>query len=389
MTRFAMFVAFLACSITCVGVARAPDRPFRGLTAASGQYDRATPGEYFAGHDEARVSRPTWPIARRPVWPGEFQPVEYLLIGWNDDLARFLLDIIEASWNQADLVIMVPRGIPFAEVEDHLRMRGLRPADVRLIHGPIESPWIRDYGPLTVQYHSERALIDLPYFARTAEDHVPEVFSRELWWDWHWDELTIRLEGGNLLSDGRGRCFTTAGYRRPGVDVYESLLEEYAEELIDPAELTRQLRRVLGCRDVFILPPLRDEATRHVDMYMTVTNHGQALVGEYEIEDDPLNALRLDAIASTLQRRGVAVTRIPMPARDDGLFRTYTNALAVNDVVLVPVYPEADRHEARALAIFERAYPDRLIVPIVSTEAIELQGAVHCTTMTIASLLTR
>ncbi len=36
------------------------------------------------------------------------------------------------------------------------------------------------------------------------------------------------------------------------------------------------------------------------------------------------------------------VVRIPMPSHKDGNWRTYTNVIYANGVVLVPQYPDAD-----------------------------------------------
>ena len=81
----------------------------------------------------------------------------------------------------------------------------------------------------------------------------------------------------------------------------------------------------------------------------------------------------------------ITALRIPMPSNaGHSVFRSYTNALAVNDRVLVPVYDEDSRFEATALDVFETAYPGRTIVPVDSDEIIYWSGAIHCVTMTVA-----
>ncbi|MCA9581958.1 MAG: agmatine deiminase family protein, partial [Myxococcales bacterium] len=63
---------------------------------------------------------------------------------------------------------------------------------------------------------------------------------------------------------------------------------------------------------------------------------------------------------------------------------SYTNALAVNGRVLVPVYDEDTRYQNQALAVFKQAYPNHDIVPINSDGIIYWSGAIHCVTMTLA-----
>ena len=378
MPRIAFLLVFLILPVTCVAVDRSPTEPSPARASANRPEPVATTG----GQIRTRQRQKQASSNASPILPGEYQPVEYLLISWHDELDTFLLDIIEATWNQAKLVIVIPPELSADDIAAELRTRDLRPEEVEhIVQGPINSPWIRDFGPIVVRTGDQRVLLDAHYYPGAPEDGVPRVLASAIWPQWATAELPIRLDGGNLLSDGTGRCFTTAGYP---AEVLESRLEE--DRPVDVEVLTRELRERVGCRELFILPPLLDESTGHVDMYLTLTGPGRALVGAYAVADDRLNALRLDAVASILQRAGVSVERVPMPDHWDDRFRTHTNALAVNNVVLVPVFPEIATDEARVLAIFKRAYPGREVIPIVSSDAIELEGAVHCATATIAAI---
>jgi len=143
-------------------------------------------------------------------------------------------------------------------------------------------------------------------------------------------------------------------------------------------------REYFGCSSTLFLPELDGEGTGHIDMYATITAPGEVIVGAYTSWDDPVNAQRLDVAAKQLEDAGFLVRRIPMPMNTDGNFRSYTNALAVNQSVLVPVYRDDTRYQDDALAVFQAAYPDRKIVPIDATEIIRWAGAIHCVTQTIA-----
>ncbi len=312
---------------------------------------------------------------RRPRMPGEFEPVDYLLLVWSDYLEDLTLDLATAAWGQADIIFLLGPDIFREEVEERLAHRDLDPNDVEFFFTMSDSPWVRDYGPLVIHNgDGSRGIVDADYYdGLEAEDSVPGLLAQLRWRSWPLVELPVAIEGGNLLSDGTGRCITTAGHSTDDIDRYV------------PADtLRRELAEKVGCERVIIVPPLAGEETEHVDMAVTITAPGEAIVGAYKRTEDAVNAGVLDEVAATLTAEGFSIRRIPMPHHRDGKFRSYTNALALNQVVLVPVYPEAPEPQDRALAVFQEAYPDRDIIPIAASKVIQLGGAVHCVTMTIA-----
>ena len=322
------------------------------------------------------------PVDQDWVWPGEFESPAYLLVGWDFDLEAYLLDIIVASYRHVRVVVVMPWDERRDYIQERLREMGVCPDDVELVHTSLSSSWIRDFGPMMVRgLDGQHAIIDTRYAGDDDEDRVPSEVARELWPHLPLISLDLPLDGGNLLADGTGLCVTTFGHELAFGSVDESMAS--AENANDIDLMKALVRQYLGCHEVVVVPPLWGEPTEHADMFMSFTAPREAIVGEYIGETDLFNGLLLDEVAETLQRHGVLVRRIPMPDNDDGRFRSYVNALAVGDVVLVPVYPERPEHETRALAGFRAAYPDRRIVPIVASDVIGLQGAVHCTTMSI------
>lgn len=319
------------------------------------------------------VAPPTWTdIDDTPVrMPGEWEPVSDLLLAWDPELERFFVEVIAGALGQARITMAINHAGEADDIDRALAAAGLEPGEIELLVTPVQSVWVRDFGPLVVELADGRRRVnDLHYFAGEDDDRFPAVMTAVRWTDWQRAEVPLLMEGGNLLSDGRGRCVTT-----------DAALE--GDDGADADLLRLLLRRYFGCTRTVILPALEREPTGHVDMYVTIPGPGRALVGRYHPDDDPTNARRLDRAAAMMRRAGFSVTRIPMPANDDGVFRTYTNAAAINDVVLVPVYPEDVADEAEALALFAAAYPGRHVVPIDASLIITLDGAVHCATMTI------
>src|SRR5205085_8046975 len=81
------------------------------------------------------------------------------------------------------------------------------------------------------------------------------------------------------------------------------------------------------------------------------------------------------------------IERIPMPPHSDGVWRTYTNVVYANDIVVVPSYAGVDgRIEREALDTYRRLLPRREIVPVEATSLASTGGALRCVTLNIPHL---
>jgi hypothetical protein len=84
--------------------------------------------------------------------------------------------------------------------------------------------------------------------------------------------------------------------------------------------------------------------------------------------------------------RPFEVVEIPMPRavvhEGQRLPATYVNFLFINGALLVPTFRDR-RNDARALAILQRALPDRQVVGIDCTELVWGLGTIHCLTQQI------
>jgi agmatine deiminase len=76
------------------------------------------------------------------------------------------------------------------------------------------------------------------------------------------------------------------------------------------------------------------------------------------------------------------IVELPMPGRIEHqgqrLPASYANFYIANRKVLVPTYRHA--HDAKALEILQREFPDRKVIGIDSTELIWGLGSFHCIT---------
>lgn len=294
---------------------------------------------------------------------------------------------------------------------------------IDLVDVEVDDVWVRDFGPdVVVGPAGERRFVDMVYFPMAVRqcstievdhsDRVPDDLARS--WSVPVDRPAVVLSGGNLLTDGAGRCFRA----RDATNRQNC----FAGWCYTEAETDAVIGQSHGC-DVVTLESMQGKVIDHIDMWMAVLSPKTVLVGRYDVRDDALNAAILDRNARRLADLGYDVVRIPMPTpycQDDGdtcvgtperirecdgtntrVWATYLNSIRLGDVMAVPVYrwvppSQAWRHhgqEQEALATYQWALDREFgagavkVVPIPSDTLIPCQGALHCITKTFPKML--
>ena len=73
------------------------------------------------------------------------------------------------------------------------------------------------------------------------------------------------------------------------------------------------------------------------------------------------------------------VHRIPMEPGSDGVWRSYTNVIYANGVLLVPSFTDADQaRQAKAMALYSRLLPGWKIESISCDSLCRNEGLLHC-----------
>ncbi|MGD2142858.1 MAG: agmatine deiminase family protein, partial [Anaerolineae bacterium] len=102
-----------------------------------------------------------------------------------------------------------------------------------------------------------------------------------------------------------------------------------------------------------------------------------------------------DELRRAVTASGASLTLVPVPTTEARIYATrrdgkrppfelvpslglYANFYVANEVVLVPVY--GDANDAEALSIIAEHFPDREIVGILAHVLAELGGMIHCVT---------
>ena len=311
--------------------------------------------------------------------PGEFETQDGLILS-AAQMVQFhpqvLADIVRACQRHIRVLCLMGDDQEEELVRSLLERSGLTSGSVSYLEAPMATMWARDWGPISVLRPDSTVVMVDPHYEVTilnqADDDAAASLSHSL--DLPVDQLPLTLEGGDLLSNGRGLAISSRRVIQRNAD----------SRGLDTAEIGRILQRHFGIDDWFPLPSLVGEPTGHVDMYATFIDSVTVVVGRYDPVVDKTNAALLDAVAKGLEGFPSAagplrVERIPMPSHADGRWRSYTNVVYANDCLLVPTYPrfspELDR---KALALYARLLPDWHIVGIDCSDLIRKNGALHC-----------
>jgi agmatine/peptidylarginine deiminase len=344
--------------------------------------------------DSPRTDRTTDRTHEERVWPiaderadgrvcAEFEHQDALILGVNELIQyhqETLAKMVGAIHDKLKILGVVANDEQRLNTAALLKSHGLPEDSVDFFQWPVEAMWVRDYAPFfMVGTHTTAVDFTYPEQNRDLEDNFAVAFAATF--RLHYDHCRLTLEGGNLTSNGDGMCITTTKV------IDRNLARGYKLEHI--GELLSQhfhFKRWVHLR------PLDDEPTGHTDMFLTLAGTNKAVVGFYSANEDPVNAKILNENAAALvgeptKDGPMEVTRVPMPSHRDGNWRTYTNVIYANGVVLVPQYPDADPDGDKvALRVFHQVLPDWKVVGIDCSKIITKRGALHCISRNVPSL---
>jgi agmatine deiminase len=315
--------------------------------------------------------------------PAEWEPSEAVVITWPvlfPGFWDFYRDLVAAIAPAARVDVLIPHAIYAPAVLAYLGEGWQDDRRLRLLVTASDDIWIRDYGPLTcIDKAAQRVMVDAifdpPEMLFPNDDSFPVRYAAHQGCASR--HLALHLEGGNLWSDGQGTIIATEGL--------------YARNFpMPPDDVRQRLLEGLGAETLIVVPPLRMEGTGHIDVFVKLATPDTVLVTEPR---SIVNGRRLAEAAEVLRAsrsaagcpyRVVAVPSVPAYCNwgVSRIWPSYTNALTVNQRVLVPTYglPECD---AAALAVYRQVMPDHEIIGINARIAANAGGTVHCLTMQI------
>lgn len=325
-------------------------------------------------------------LGSQGVMMGEFEQQTGLALCWGDYpwVNKINLQIIRHVWKRLQVTIVVKDEYGYYDVQNALAGIQVPLSDIHFCFQHTDSPWLRDMGPLVTRNASGHSLwfdahvIRDGMKQRISADELPVHMVRS--WNTELASTPLSLEGGMILCNGNGLILCAS-----------DALARNLQLGLDRASFESELSRVAGAREIVFLEPLIGEATGHVDLFVSFVDAHNVVLGQYCDDSSPLNAKLLDAHAqrlASLRSHGqpLNVTRLPMPPALGTSFRTYTNVVYANGVLLVPSWsPDLADMEAEVKATYRKLLPDWEVVFIDCQELTNRGGALHCLVSNLGS----
>ncbi|MBI9016083.1 MAG: agmatine deiminase family protein [Phycisphaerae bacterium] len=315
-------------------------------------------------------------LASQIVMPADFQQHKALLLAGGklaQEYPQLLASIIEKTNNNINLIVLVSNSSEQKRVTNILRTHKLPTNNISFVSIKTNTVWIRDYGPIFVNTINNIVAVDSFYgkLGRQKDDVVPIAVASRL--NVSTCQTANTFYGGNILSNGQGLLLTTT-------DTFNDNIKKG----VHSKNTATDFAKFFGADKVVVLEKLKGEQTGHVDMFACFTSADTIIVGQYDENEDSVNAKILDRNADRLEQitvgnKKLKVVRIPMPDNSDGLWRTYTNAVFANGTLLVPVYPHrGPDKQKQAIAVFEKCLPEWNVIAVDVNSIIPAGGALRC-----------
>jgi agmatine/peptidylarginine deiminase len=338
------------------------------------------------------TSKPAAQASSRPLpLAAEFDRQSAILLG-SGELVLFhpkvYVDLVTALRPTVTVLALVADDDQRQAAAELLAKARLPTDAARLLVAPVDTMWVRDYGPFFVRRaDGSAAVLDLDYTpvtrmqpVRRRDDRFPRAVAESL--GLPAIDVPLRLGGGNLLTNGAGLCVSTKAALRNNLD-----------RSCDAGRIGCLLGRHFGATTWVYVEELEGEPTRDADMFMTFLSGDAVVVAQADPAGDPNNAAILDDTAALLARqRGpggpMKVHRVPMPPQRHGVWRTYTNIILANGTLVMPSFSDVPAAvQDKAVRTYAALLPEWRIVPVAADSLATSEGLFHCISRNIPAFV--
>lgn len=330
----------------------------------------------FALHDGTLLLYPT----RRDVWRGDAEPIAATVTELAGLLSRY----------EPTLLGVLPT---LDKNEIQSRCGGARA--VEMLYDDI---WSRDSGAVP----TERGLVKFGFNAWGGDEGLYGDWSRDITVPEQMSDLLkkelslspLTLEGGNLLTDGRGTL----------ICIKDSIVNDNRNPGITQADAEELLKAALGVeRIIWIDGGLAyDETGGHVDNLCAFADPDTLLISWTDDKENPQYEIVRRALAAieAAPGRKYKIVKIPLPSifkrtEDDcrgleypdgskprlvgePIQPSYINFIFANGAVILPTF--SDAMDGDVFEIFNRLFPDREVISFPAREILLGGGGLHCIT---------
>lgn len=340
----------------------------------------------------------TPPVGSEIRTPAEWEESQAVVLTWASfpSIQRQLVQHIQ---QECEVWIVAPDS---NAVKSNITSNGGSLTNVKFVQAPINSIWVRDFGPNSVYLAGVDSLVfvdwtyNRPRFADNAvPDAVGDVMDIPVY-SMNTIPYDLVHTGGNFMADGFGTGFSSLLVDDEN-DGQEFSLEAKTSEEVDDL-----MNMYMGINPYIKMTTLPYDDIHHIDMHMKLINEETLLIGEFPegISDGPQIEQNIQYIQdnyTSVFGTPYNIIRVPMPPNPAGtsypgqpfgnaFYRTYANNLIVNKTVIVPVYRE--EYDTIGLRIIQEAMPGYNVVGIDVDDSganlISQGGALHCITKEVA-----
>lgn len=304
--------------------------------------------------------------------PAEYEPVGAVVISWAGytDMLASIAQAVTGPGKAYLYAMQAPGTLP-----------GVPAQRYKALNIPIDTVWVRDYGPFGLTGPGKLGIVDSVYRHyqyRQDDDAMPANLGRAIGVEVF--GVSLILDGGNIMFDTKGNLFMTKR-----TYIWNSSL---SPEQVDAALKAQFKVKNIYTFDYSGYPGEPKDGTGHIDMFMKLLNDHTVLISLADTE--PFKSNSEKALAWFKGRTapdGQPYTIVTAKGwASSGAWYTYTNSLIVNNMVMMPSYSGRQKEEAQAIAAYKAGMPGVNVVPINSDDSITAGGSIHCTTQTIPAL---
>lgn len=323
-------------------------------------------------------------------FPAEFEPQSFVQLIFphpQSDWAPYLEEARQTFVNIASAVARYEPCLIVCDDVENVKSYFSSHDNLIFVSYQSDDTWARDCSALSVidEEEDEALLLDFTFTGwggkfDASRDNAMSTALRHAYGA-PMQTVDLILEGGGIESNGAGSLLTTA----------ECLLNPNRNAHLSQAQTEAILKKEFGVEQILWLHHgylAGDDTDSHIDtlarfidtdtiMYVKCGDQNDEHYDALKKMEEELQALRdIDGEPFTL----IALPMCqPHFYDDERLPATYANFLIINDAVLLPVYNEPN--DAKAIAICEKAFRGRDIIPIDCSVLIRQHGSLHCVTM--------
>lgn len=330
--------------------------------------------------------------------PGQWEELQAVIITWTS-FPAIHRQLVSAIQEECEVWIVTQDS---TGVKNNILSNGGNLTNVKFVHAPFNSIWVRDYGPNSVYLAGvdSLAFVDWRYNRnRPNDNNVPTATGNQMNIDvYSMTALPYDLvnTGGNFMADGFGNAFAS------NLVLDENEGTGFSLSPKTEAQIDEMMMMYMGLNRYIKMTNLPYDDIHHIDMHMKLLNEETLLVGEFPdgVSDGPQIEMNLQYVLDNFMTpfgTPYKVVRIPMiPSTGgaypggpfgNGFYRTFANGIFVNKTFIVPIYRE--QYDTTGIRILEEAMPGYNVVGIdvdnSGNNLISQGGALHCITKDVAT----